>query len=91
MTSFNTTIYLNDIEYPAEIVGYHEKGQVGTWEDPPFSPRFTVEEIWITPANYVDSINLMSKTYNWLVSEALLESLEEDFFTLLKEEHYDPY
>lgn len=89
MTSFTTTIYLNDEEYSAEVIGHHDKGQVATREDPAFSPSFEVEEIWITPANYVDSINLMSKTYNWLVSEALLESLEDDFFTLLKEEHYD--
>ena len=91
MTSFNTTIYLNDIEYPAEVVGYHEKGQVGTWEDPPFSPRFEIESIWITPSKTVGSIDLMTKPYEWLISEELLESLEDEFFTLLKEEHYDPY
>lgn len=91
MTSFTTTIYLNDAEYPAEVIGYHEKGQVGTWEDPPFSPSFEIGSIWITPNETVGSIDLMSKHYEWLVSEELLKSLEDEFFTLLKEDCYDPY
>lgn len=91
MTSFNTTIYLNDEEYSAEVIGHHDKGQRGTREDPEISPSFEVEEIWITPNNTVGSINLMAASYEWLVSEELLETLEEDFFTLLKEDYYDPY
>ena len=89
MTSFDTTIFIEDVEYSAEVFGNHEKGQVGTWEDPESPPSFTVEEIWITPNDTVGTINLMSASYEWLVSEALLESLEDEFFTLLKEEQYD--
>lgn len=91
MASFNTTIFTDDVEYSAEVIGHHDKGQKGTWEDPEFPPSFTVEEIWITPNDTVGTINLMSAPYEWLISEALLESLEDEFFTLVKEEHYDPY
>lgn len=91
MPSFSTTIYLDDVEYSAEVIGHHDKGQKGTWEDPEFPPRFEVGEIWITPNDIVGSINLMTVSYEWLISEELLASIEDDFFTLLKEEHYDPY
>ena len=90
MNSFTTTIYINDVEYEANVVGNHDKGQKGTREDPEIKPSFEVTEIWINTKTTLGRINLKTPEYDWLIWDELDSMLEADFFTLLKADYYDP-
>ena len=86
MTSFTTSIHLNGNEYEAEVIGYYQPFERGTLESPEVPQSFEVETITIVPNDTVGEVNLMSYQYNWLVEDALLETLEKDYFDILKGE-----
>ena len=89
MTSFDTTIFLVDKEYPAYIYGHYSPFERGTWESPEIKQSFSVEKILIIPNEIVGEIDLMDYEYNWLVNTSILEEIEKDFFDYLKGKFLD--
>jgi hypothetical protein len=89
MTTFTTTIYLNDKDYEAIVEGYYQPFERGTLETPEIKQSFEVERILITPNDTVGEVNLMSYQYNWLIEDFLLETIEKDYFDYLKGKEYE--
>ena len=89
MTTFTTSIYLNDNEYEAHIAGSHQPYERGTWDTPEVKASFEVEKILIIPNDIVGEVDLMAYEYNWLVNASMLEEIEKDYFIYLKGEDYE--
>lgn len=89
MTSFTTTLYLNDKEYEVDVVGVYSPFEQGTWDSLEVPANFEIQQILVVPNDIVGEINIMTYQYDWLVRATMLEEIKKDFFDYLKGEDYD--
>ena len=82
LSTFSTTILLNEVTYEADIEGTYTPHEPESFGSPEVKASFEVEKIFIVPNDTVGEINLKAYSYNWMIDAALLEAIKSDFLTM---------
>jgi len=83
-----TNIYINDVEIPCHVEFDYQPAEPQTWNEPGIEESVQIVSCIATPGVV---INLFTPGYDWLLTNDVIEGLEEDAIASIRmeEEAYE--